>query len=58
MVTVHTRTSRDEPYVPGATRLVSTDGTFAWSRNVAKRKTLWVYFTGGGATSNTLRVAL
>ena len=56
MVTVHTRTSRGEPFVEGATRLVSADGTFTWSRGVAKRKTLWVYVTGGGATSNTLRL--
>ena len=56
MVTVHTRTSRGEPFTTGATRLVSADGTFTWSRGVAKRKTLWVYFTGGGATSNTLRL--
>ena len=54
MVTAHTRTARGTPYTPGSTALVSTTGTFEWSRGVSKRKTLWVYFTGGDAKSNVL----
>ena len=57
MVTAHTRTARGTSYVEGATALVSMDGTFDWSRGVAKRKTLWVYFTGGGVKSNVLRLS-
>ena len=55
MVTAYTRTARGTPYAEGATTLVSMKGTFDWSRGVAKRKTLWVYFTGGGVKSNILR---
>jgi hypothetical protein len=54
MVTAHTRTARGTPYTPGSTTLVSTKGTFEWSRGIGKRKTLWVYFTGGDAKSNVL----
>ena len=57
MVTAHTRTARGTPYTPGSTALVSTSGTFDWSRGISKRKTLWVYFTGGDAKSNILRLA-
>ena len=57
MVTAYTRTARGTPYAEGATTLVSMDGTFEWSRSVAKRKTLWVYFTGGGVKSNILRLS-
>jgi len=54
MVTAHTRTARGTPYTPGSTALVSTTGNFEWSRGISKRKTLWVYFTGGDAKSNVL----
>ena len=54
MVTAHTRTARGTPYVQGTTTLVSMNGTFDWSRGIGKRKTLWVYFAGGGAKSNVL----
>ena len=54
MVTAHTRTARGTPYTPGSTALVSTTGSFEWSRGIGKRKTLWVYFTGGDAKSNVL----
>ena len=56
MVMAHTRTARGTPYTPGSTTLVSMDGTFDWSRSVGKKKTLWVYFTGGGAKSNIVRL--
>lgn len=56
MVTAHTRTARGTPYAEGATSLVDMDGTFEWLRSVGKRKTLWVYFTGGGVKSNILRL--
>lgn len=54
MVTARTRTARGTPYTTGSTTLVSTKGTFEWSRGISKRKTLWVYFTGGDAKSNVL----
>jgi hypothetical protein len=54
MATAHTRTARGTPYTTGSTALVSTKGTFEWSRGISKRKTLWVYFTGGDAKSNVL----
>ena len=54
MVTAHTRMRRGVPYADGATTLVDQGGGFDWSRKVAARKTLWVYFTGGGAKSNIL----
>ncbi len=54
MVIAHTRTARGAPYAEGATALVSMAGTFDWSRGVSRKKTLWVYFTGGGAKSNVL----
>ena len=57
MVTAHTRVRRGVPYTTGATTLVDNTGGFSWSRKVAPRKTLWVYFTGGGAKSNILRMA-
>ena len=56
MVTAYTRTARGTPYVEGATTLVSMDGTFEWSRSVARKRTLWVYFTGEGVKSNIVRV--
>ena len=56
MVIAHTRTSRGAPYTKGDTALVSVTGGFEWSRSVGKRKTLWVYFTGGGAKSNVVRL--
>ena len=56
MVTAYVRTKRGVPYSQGATVLVSADGTFRWSRVLSSRKTLWVYFTGGGVKSNILRL--
>jgi len=57
MLTAHTRTARGAPYAEGATALVSMTGTFDWSRGVSRKKTLWVYFTGGGVKSNVLRLS-
>ena len=56
MVTAQVRTERAAPFVARSTVLVDVDGDFNWSRQVALRKTLWVYFTGGGAQSNILRL--
>jgi len=57
MVTAHIRLARGVPYSEGSTVLVSTEGTFNWSRGVSSRKTLWVYFTGGEVKSNVLRLS-
>lgn len=54
VVTAYTRTRRGDPYTPGATVLVNASDGFTWSRAVAVRKTLWVYFTGGGVRSEAV----
>jgi len=57
LVTPHTRTSRGDAYSARKQVLVDVAGTFRWSRTVAKSKTFWVYFTGGGVKSNVVRLA-
>ena len=54
LVTPSARTMPARAYRAGNSVAVSTSGTFTWSRKVNPRKTLWVYFTADGTTSNTL----
>jgi hypothetical protein len=56
MVTSHVRTARGTRYAEGSTVLVDIAGDFTWSRQLAPRKSLWVYFTGDGVKSNILRM--
>lgn len=56
MVTSHVRTARGTRYIKGSTVLVDIAGEFTWSRQLAPRKSLWVYFTGDAVKSNILRM--
>ena len=47
--------SRNGLYTDGVTVTVAANGIFTWKREVNKGKTLWVYFIGGKAISNTLK---
>ena len=54
LVTPAARTMPTRAYRAGNSVAVSTSGTFTWTRKVNPKKTLWVYFTAEGGTSNTL----
>ena len=57
IVTAYVRTSLRDSYVKAGTSMVSSSGTFTWTRKVVARKTVWVYFAGGGVMSKVLRLA-
>ncbi len=54
LVTPSVRNAPTRTYRAGASVAVNTSGTFTWTRKVNPRKTLWVYFTAEGVSSNTL----
>lgn len=54
LVTPSARTMPTRAYRAGTGVAVSASGAFTWSRKVNPGKTLWVYFTAEGVSSNTL----
>ena len=56
LVTPYSRTSMARAFRGGVSVPVGSSGTFSWSRKVATGKTLWVYFTADGQSSNVLRL--
>lgn len=53
-VTARVRVAGQDSYRHGATKTVTSDGTFAWSRQTSRK--IHVYFDGNGARSNLVTI--